>query len=534
MSDEDQWSAPGVPWSRPAPALTADVVALLAALEQVLAVDGTLLPPEEAVTRAEVLLAAQDRLALAGVRAVADVEARDLWRVRSAGSTRTWLRTLPAGDRGQLRASRALVHRDVLNSAVEDGSVPLPTALTVARHLEQVPAHVPPDQLEAVLVDGLGDLLGVWAGAACLDPTAEEQALFDGRREQLGGVVRAALADCWSEPAGRLEAAFVLAARVLTPREVDAGLGLLVDALLPEAEREEVEEQRYRDRALSLRRLRSGGWSLRAQLTDEAGQLLFDQLSARLTPVRPLRDADAASHADAASDAASDVPPTSPPTSRPTPTPSCSAPPGPGEPVAPFEAASLADAAVQGTPLPSVEQTWHDAFARLLADAVGSTGGSGLLTAFTVVAPLEALEGRPGAPPGRLRTARGDVPLSTSRLRDHACRSLLSVVLRDARGRPVGASGQHRHATARERRVMRAAWGSTCAVNGCGLPGTVPHHVEPFCRSRQTRQADLAPLCEHHHHDVHEGHKTLRLRDGRRIDEDGWVAATSTWQRWAG
>ncbi|MCW2606286.1 MAG: hypothetical protein JWO60_979, partial [Frankiales bacterium] len=72
-------------------------------------------------------------------------------------------------------------------------------------------------------------------------------------------------------------------------------------------------------------------------------------------------------------------------------------------------------------------------------------------------------------------------------------------------------------------------------VNGCTLPGTIPHHAEPFWKSRQTKLADLAPLCEHHHHDVHEGHKTLRLRDGRLLDEWGWVTDTRTAeQRWAG
>lgn len=40
---------------------------------------------------------------------------------------------------------------------------------------------------------------------------------------------------------------------------------------------------------------------------------------------------------------------------------------------------------------------------------------------------------------------------------------------------------------------------------------------------KQTRLRDLAPLCEHCHHDLHEGHATLRLRDGRLIDENGWV-----------
>ena len=72
---------------------------------------------------------------------------------------------------------------------------------------------------------------------------------------------------------------------------------------------------------------------------------------------------------------------------------------------------------------------------------------------------------------------------------------------------------------------MRAAWGSRCAVNGCTLPGEVPHHAEPFWKARLTALKDLVPLCRHHHHDVHDGHQKLRLRDGRVIDEWGWVVA---------
>jgi hypothetical protein len=63
-----------------------------------------------------------------------------------------------------------------------------------------------------------------------------------------------------------------------------------------------------------------------------------------------------------------------------------------------------------------------------------------------------------------------------------------------------------------------------CAVNACAFPGPIPHHGPPFWLSGQTRQADLIPACEHHHQDVHEGHKTLRLRDGRLINEFGWVS----------
>ncbi len=548
MAESEQWATPGVPWTRPAAAPAADLEALTAAVEQVLTVDPSLLPPGVAVARAEALLAAQDRVALAGVRAVGDVEQRDLWQRRQAGSTRTWLRTLPGGDRGQLGAWRALRARPRLEAAVAEGSLALRTAMLVAGQLSRVPAQVQPEQLQAVLVDGLGDAMSVWAGAACLEPTPEQHALFETRRGRLAAAVQAGLEDSWSGPADRLEPALVLLSQELAPADVGPAVGLLIDALQPEAQADEAVEQAYRDRSLVLRKLRGGGWSLRAHLTDEVGQLAYDQLLARTRPQKAAENPVEASGEDVFGRPGAGGDARAPESGNDDPRSAGTAPDhsadtdafgttGPGRERDPFGPASLSDPAEQGTPLPSREQRWHDAFAQLLVDVLGVRPASSgpPLTALTVLAPLEALQGRPGAPPGRLRTSHGDVPLTSSQLRAHACRSLLSVVLRDAHGRPVGASGEHRHATARERRVVRAVWGSTCAVLGCTLTGTVPHHVEPFWKTGLTRQADLAPLCEHHHHDVHEGHKTLRLRDSRLVDELGWADQRhAEQQRWAG
>jgi hypothetical protein len=80
----------------------------------------------------------------------------------------------------------------------------------------------------------------------------------------------------------------------------------------------------------------------------------------------------------------------------------------------------------------------------------------------------------------------------------------------------------------RERRALRARWGPNCAVDGCHSTRTVPHHVVPWWLSQLTRLRDLVPLCAGCHHDLHEGHRTLRLRDRRLIDHHGWVTAERT------
>ena len=60
------------------------------------------------------------------------------------------------------------------------------------------------------------------------------------------------------------------------------------------------------------------------------------------------------------------------------------------------------------------------------------------------------------------------------------------------------------------RRALLARWGGTCATDGCGRPGVVPHHAEPWWLTRRTRLEDLVPYCDGCHHDLHEGGKTIK------------------------
>ncbi len=596
MFGADEWAVPGVPFrptaddpagvaqptGDPAPAadegVEPDVAALTAAVERALLVVPSVLSPRAAVVRAEALLALQERVGAAAVCAVADVEERGVWRERQAGSTRTWLRTLPCGDTGQLALSRLLRDRPVLGQAFADGRVSARTFGAVARELARVPLQVLPEQLEGVLVDGLGELLRVWAGAACLDPTPEQEAVFDERREQLATVVRSGLQDTWSDAAGKLEPAFTLAATVLAPAEVVAGVRLLVDALQPRgADRRHGRAGVPRPGAVAAqaqdRRLVVAGAPDRRGRTAPARRTDYPrpgQPGPQGPPDPAARRTRQRRRHRRGRPAAEGVRPG--PARRPAPVEHVEygqeaggSGDGDGErgsedPVRGIEAVAETDrdgstvetdrdgmdgeagrfgtagagvdpdpfgGHVEGEVLGSRDQRAHDAFAQLLADLTTCAPGAGTPAPshLTITASVDALDGKPGAPPGRLHTSSGDVPLTPSQLRRHACSSLLSAVLTDARGRPVAASGDHRHATARERRALHAAWGSTCAVNGCALTGTVPHHAEPWWKTHQTTVRDLVPLCQHHHHDLHDGSKTLRLRDSRCIDEWGWTTS---------
>ena len=166
----------------------------------------------------------------------------------------------------------------------------------------------------------------------------------------------------------------------------------------------------------------------------------------------------------------------------------------------------------------------HDALRDLLTDAATAGPGEPPAAHLTVIAPLAAVEGRLGALPAQLVLPDGrTTALSHQSLHRLGCTSHLDAVLLDATGTPIGASSTRRMPNRRERRALRARWGSTCATDGCAHTRTVPHHVLPWWLSGLTRLSDLVPLCASCHHDLHEGHRTLRLRDGRLIDDHGWV-----------
>jgi hypothetical protein len=54
-----------------------------------------------------------------------------------------------------------------------------------------------------------------------------------------------------------------------------------------------------------------------------------------------------------------------------------------------------------------------------------------------------------------------------------------------------------------------------------------PHHGDPWRSSRTTSLADTVNACDQTHHDIHSGKKTLRLKDGRWLNHNGWAEGPS-------
>lgn len=573
------------------------------AVDDALGADPSTLPPGVALQRARDLLVQADRLHLAALRAVDDLDRRELCAFDGAASTRGWLRQQPCGDRGQLTMARQLHAHPVVAESVAAGVLGGRGAQVVGDALDRVAAldvratarsdadGLGEDQLLGVVVDGAGSLLAPWAGAAVpLEALTEE--LRD-RQDLVARTLHAAATDRLSAPADRLAPVFALVGRALGHHARPA-LQHLTDALEPERLDADADHLRQRC-SVSLRRRFDGGWDLRALLDDATGELLAAALHARRRPggaSSAPADDDRAAGRDAAAEAgpakepnadaaletgpaAAGVAETSPGDTAPGQTAPGHTAPGQTPPghTAPGDDAAVPGAAgvpetdptadapsgpeasshdldygsmgvgvpplpppswhrrpdppppVEGSRPTSAPRDLHDALRDLLLDLLIGPGASPAPVQLVVTAGVGTMTETPGAVPAQLHTSGGPVSLSPGSLAALRCGADLSAVLVDARGHPVGASGTHRNATDRQRRALRAIWGDLCAVNGCTATRTVPHHTPPWALSGRTRLADLVPLCDHHHLDLHLGHRTLRLRDGRLVDDAGWADA---------
>jgi hypothetical protein len=502
------WWFPGRP-TAPAGPVESDpaAVALIDAVEGLLAQDPSQLAGPVALDRCKTVLAESERLGAVAAAALADVQARELWATDGAGSLPSWLRQQPCGDGGRSTRSGRLPARPHVLTAVATGTIGLSTADALCKALADLPETCEPGQVEGVLTGAVPELLSRWTARNALDPAHDVVA--DARAALVADTIEAGVADTAAPPADRLEAAFVLIGQAVSPAALGSQLQLLADALLPEQLAAD-ETEAYDGRSLVLRKNKlEPGYRLRAELTDEVGARLQAELDAR-AQARKL--ADAALRKAAGNGDGKDL--------------SAFGTVGPGTPAEQPSAFGFRspDDRLDGPPLLTDDQLAHDLFGELLDDLTGiRQPGAPQPATITITASIETLEGRFGALPGTLLLPDGPFPLSLDALRRMGCDSRLNAVLLDAARTPIGASGTHRHATERERRALRAMWGDYCAGNGCPSTDTVPHHVPPWWKTGRTKLGDLVPLCKSDHHDVHDGHRTIRLRDGRLIDENGWV-----------
>jgi hypothetical protein len=551
------WAVPGV-WPDPAPVATAaaslEVGGLVERLLDTTALLETLNPTElpagQALAESEAILTVLQRLRVQQLARLADVDVRGLYELRGYRSAATWLtQTQPDADTADVTMARRLPGQPVLDAAVHGGTVSLRAARQVQGALRECRPYVdrpdglidgqPGEPLIASLVGNVLDLVcRQHAGLDDDDPVALE---LD---QRLGTIL--------AEGGGqlhRLERAFTLMAEQLPAGEVlKAALDEQVYALVPNL-LEQAQAKAEAKRAFRLTPTTTG-WKVSGELTAECGERLHAALSAEahrdstnphdtaswdqlrtqaeregreLLDVLVEHEALAGPHPDPWTPTHSSFfdHTTDPDAADHT----------------DHDAADHTEGAAAtsvGRDLPrrrprSRNERLHDALnnlvSRYLSDGLGGTHDK-VPVQITVVIPDGTVQCRPGALPGKGGSGR---PLARSLLRRWWCDSHVTALLVSRGGKPLGIAHSGRTLTGAERKAVHVQFDQRCIGIGCcrGRPDPltrlVPHHVYKYADDGITMLEETLLLCDTAHHDIHTGKKTLRLRDGRHVNEQGWI-----------
>jgi hypothetical protein len=473
--------------------------ALVTAVDALAGEEPVELEPAAALERTRLLLAQAERLKALALRAVADVDTRQLHLLDGVPTASAWVKGLgvPGIDARETALARRLrsvprVRAELLAGRLSAvGASQVAAAVAKAKPfldkadglIDGMPAE---PTLYGVLVDGVCDQLAEQTGGA---PSVEAAQALRAELEDLN--------DPSLSQRERVEACLLLFVQRSVPGLVPSGLGLLLDALLP-AQHEARARRAEDERGLDLHRNPAGsGWSVKGNLDDETGELLAVALAAEQVtdPENPL---DTAAWREGRQDSDLDgLAPDDWPAARPRPR--------------------------------SKRQQRHDALRSLLRKALDAGALGKREKAFphiAVLVGLDVVNGVPGSLPGR--TAHG-ARLARWQIRKMLSTSVFSRMVLDGRRKVVEVSHTQRTLTATERRILYAQWGNRCAGATCIRgPATgdplVPHHVDLFSRTGTTSLDGALPLCDQEHTVLHDGH-VIRLRDGRLVSAEGWMQA---------
>lgn len=279
-------------------------------------------------------------------------------------------------------------------------------------------------------------------------------------------------------------------ARCVEPGQLKGCLEMLAGALLPNLLAAQAEDG-HRNRGLDLQRKEDGtGWSVRGDLDLECGELLHTAMTAAMetdpdNPVDTERDAQ-------------------------------------------LRAQGL-DPYLDGcTQRRSFRQRRHDglklALRRLLDSAALGLRGKHVPHVGVTISEA-ALHDEPGALPGR---ATSGAIWPAGLVRRALCDSAITRFVLSLGHRVIETSHTERTIKPHERRIKDVETGGVCQAAGCDKGDQtghrlIPHHVIPYAICGSTSLADTVLVCPGTHHDVHDGEKTVRLKDGRVIGPQGWV-----------
>lgn len=473
-------------------AMSAPARSVLLAVEALRPTEAGQLPAGQALEDLRALVIAQEQLGVVLLARLRDMDTRQLYDLDDYASTGSWLdaqRT--SADRSVATLARRLDRLPAAGRELQSGRLSIVAAKQVGWAVEQVrgfldrPSGLIDEQpaeavLDAVIVDGVCMLYGEALGGLADD----DPRLVAVRAEvtEISGRVATQIE--------RVEAAFVALACRIEHRFLRPALQRLVDALLPVRLEERAEAVRRRRALVLVHHDDQPGGRLEADLDEELYELLHGCLAAAMAT-----DPENATDTEAA---------------------------------AARRAAGLDPYAPGFGPGPrSVLARRHDALSRILRDWLAS-GVAGLrgksFVQINVTCPLAVLSGAPGALPA---VGESGKTLSGELVRRWWCDSTVGRFVLSLGNKVLETSHTQRTLHSHERRAKLIETGGRCEAAFCPTPPgvpLVPHHPNAWARTQSTSFFDTTMLCEHHHHDLHDGRRTLRIRDGRLLSPAGWVA----------
>jgi len=471
--------------------LSPEVAALVRGVSALVDTDPTVSPGAFALEDLRALLAVKEQLDAHLLHRIRDVELRQLHDLDALPTIGTWIESQTTSvDRRHVALARRIDGLPAVRRELEAGRLSMQAAHRVSVAVERVRCFLDrPDGLidglpaeavlDAVILRGVPQLFGEALGGLADDDPRLRRLLTELTDVQRSGASQVA----------RVEAAFVALASRVELRCLRPAFDQLVDALLP-VQLEERSEGAHAKRGLALERNRDGnGWRLEADLDDETGELLHTTLGAAMA-TDPENVTDTASAAELREQGL--------------------------DPYAPSRALSP-------------RRPWerrHDALTKVLRDWLGSgiAGTRGKVVPHLLVrVSVEALHNTPGSLPAVGAAGRS---LPVSLVRRWGCDSAITRFVMSLGNRVIELSHTSRTLKAHERRAKLMETGGVCQAAGCHPPpGTplIPHHPTAYARSRTTSFDDTVMFCAPSHHDLHEGGKTLLLKDGRLLGPHGWV-----------
>lgn len=474
------------------PSLPLSLALIVAGLDALTGEEAAELPGPQALLVTQVLLVQQDRLRALTLSRIADVDNRRLHELDESPSTAAWIAEQQTSTtRAEVALARKLGRVPLVAARIAEGGLSVDGGVKISRALSSLRPHVdradglidgqPSEEaLWGVLVDGVCALYGEALGGL-----AEDDPRLLRLREQSVEVF-----DRPASQIARLEAAFLLLASRVEPGQLRALLHCLVDALLPNQLAERADDA-HTNRGLELIRDEDGGgWTVRGRLDLECGELLHTALAAAMEPDPDNPIDTAAAQVLRAQD------------------------------LDPHEDGCVV--------VRSRSQRRHDAL-RLLLRKLLDTGALGQRSKYAphiaITVGADALHDQPGALPAR---AGSGSSWPAGRVRGLLCDSAITRFVLGLGHRVIESSHTERTLKPHERRLKQLETGGVCQGAGCQKGSAtghrlIPHHVRPYAVGRETSLLDTALVCESTHHDLHEGGKTIRLKDGRRLCATGWV-----------